>query len=96
MMTSYLGMIMYARIGTVLLLLLMTGTVALAASKRKAPESSPGILQGTQDEQDACGPDAARFCEKEIPDTFAVLACLQAHRKRLSKACRHVLESNGQ
>jgi hypothetical protein len=87
---------MYARIGTALLVLLLTGTAALAAAKQKAPDQPPGLFQGTQDEQSACAPDANKFCSEQIPDTFAVLACLQAHRKRISKACRHVLESNGQ
>lgn len=86
---------MYARTGAALLFILMTGAAALAANERY-PSSSATQSQGTEDEQSACTPDAMKFCDKDIPNTFAVLACLQAHRKRLTKACRQVLESNGQ
>jgi len=86
---------MYARTGAALLFILMTGAAALAANER-SPNSSPTQSQGTEDEQSACTSDAMKFCDEDIPNTFAVLACLQAHRKRLTKACRHVLESNGQ
>ena len=86
---------MYARTGAALLFILMTGAAALAANER-SPNSSTTQSQGTEDEQSACTPDAMKFCDEDIPNTFAVLACLQAHRKRLTKSSRHVLESNGQ
>ncbi len=75
-------------------LLLMTGAAALAADGKI--RHSVKTSMGTSDEQAACTGDATRFCNDKIPDTFAVLGCLQSHRKRISKACRHVLEANGQ
>jgi hypothetical protein len=51
--------------------------------------------EGTDEEQDACQPDAVRFCKAAIPDTFKVLTCLQTNRTRISKACREVLKSHG-
>jgi hypothetical protein len=52
---------------------------------------------GTKEQQDACRPDVRRFCHQVRPDADddAFLACLQAHRAKLSPACRYVLESNG-
>jgi hypothetical protein len=89
-----------------LLLALASGTSAAVA------QSSPGIqptapaethgkkgakgMQGTEDEQNACYRDATKFCSDAIPDTFKVLACLQEHRKRLTKGCQQVLTDNGQ
>ena len=57
---------------------------------------SPDPFQGTRQEQEACRPNVTRFCKEFIPDTFRILACLQANRTRLSNACRLVLESHGQ
>jgi hypothetical protein len=69
--------------------------------------SSPGIQPGTQDvqskakkaerdEHNACFRDANRYCADAIPDDMKVLACLQDHRKKLSKGCVKLLEDNGQ
>lgn len=52
--------------------------------------------RGTPDEQRACERDATRLCSQQIPDDFAVLACLKRHREKLHKACRAVLEAHGQ
>ncbi len=46
-------------------------------------------------EDRACRGDAQRFCKNDIPDQFRVGSCLQAHRERLSRACRAVLEGHG-
>jgi hypothetical protein len=53
---------------------------------------------GTPAEQAACRPDTRKFCIHVKPEQgpFAFLACLQSNRAKLSKACRAVLESNGQ
>jgi hypothetical protein len=67
---------------------------AQMATQAPAPPSGP--FQGTPDEQRACQVDATRFCRAAIPDTFRVLACLQANREKISKPCRMVLESHGQ
>ncbi len=72
-----------------LTVLLASGSLALAQSER-------GKMRGTSNEQDACFRDANRYCADAIPDQFKVLACLQEHRKRLSKGCAKVLEENGQ
>ncbi len=53
-------------------------------------------FQGTPREQAACRPDVVKMCKDFIPDTFRILACLQAHRGRLSSPCYDVLRSNGQ
>lgn len=82
---------MQARTGVALMLLLASGAVAFAADDRY-PNLPNG--QGTQDEQAACMPDAMKLCDKDIPNSSAVLACLQAHRATLSKECRDVLRTN--
>ncbi len=74
---------------TALTVLLLSGSVALAQGGRTK-------MSGAEDEQNACFRDANRYCADAIPDQMKVLACLQEHRKRLSKACAKVLESNGQ
>ena len=67
--------------------------VLLASSAAFAqPQFRPS---GSSDEK-ACRGDARRYCKDAIPDQFRVLACLQSHRARLSRACRGVLESHGQ
>ena len=53
-------------------------------------------MGGTEEEQNACYHDAAKFCSDAIPDTFKVLDCLKEHRKRLTKGCQQVLTDNGQ
>jgi hypothetical protein len=92
---------MLARIGgAALLACLLTSGTALAANERHKPaadaNNSGGLFQGTPEEQRACNPDATRYCVDDIPDTFKVLACLQQHRAKLTKACRGVLEAHGQ
>jgi hypothetical protein len=52
--------------------------------------------QGTAQEEGACRPDVMRLCRAVAPDTGRVLACLQANRARLSRACRTVLQNHGQ
>lgn len=64
-------------------------------AERDAPPPPSGLFQGTPEEQAACAPDATRFCMKEIPDNLRVLGCLQQNRRKLRKACLHVLESHG-
>ncbi len=61
----------------------------------------PLILMATaasaQQGHDACARDVTRFCRAHIQDgDQIVLACLKAHRARLSKACRKVLTDHGQ
>ncbi len=55
-------------------------------------------FSGTPEEQAACRPDVRRFCYKLRPDegSNAFLQCLQAHRSRLTRQCRAVLERHAQ
>lgn len=47
--------------------------------------------------EEACGSDARRFCRKVLDQgDMVVLQCLQTNQKKLSAACRKVLEDNGQ
>jgi hypothetical protein len=57
------------------------------------------IASGASAQQghDACARDVSRFCRVVMNDgDSVVLACLQQHRARLSKACEKVLTDNGQ
>ena len=55
--------------------------------------SSASAQQG----HDACARDVTRFCRAHMNDgDDVVLACLKAHRTRLSKACDKVLTEHGQ
>lgn len=52
---------------------------------------------GTEQEQKACSRDVARYCRKIIDQgDFAILACLQQNRKKLTAACNKVLIEHGQ
>jgi len=42
----------------------------------------------TQEEQQACQPDAFRLCSSEIPDVDRVTACMIAKKSQLSPQCR--------
>ncbi len=46
--------------------------------------------QGTQDQRDACTPDAFRLCMNAMPDPEQVEACLRASGRRLSQPCYDV------
>jgi hypothetical protein len=52
---------------------------------------------GTAEENAACRRDTRRLCRhiKAGAGNNAFLQCLQAHRAKLSEACRQVLESHG-
>lgn len=52
---------------------------------------------GTEQEQKACSRDVVRFCRPVMDQgDLTVLACLQQHRPKISKACNAVLVSHGQ
>ena len=52
---------------------------------------------GTAAEQAACSRDVQRHCRAVIDQgDFTILACLQQHRPKISKACDQVLKSHGQ
>jgi hypothetical protein len=64
--------------------------VAIAALLLAAEIASAGAY--TQEEADACTPDAFRLCSAHIPKADAVEACLRASRKQLSPECAAVFE----
>jgi hypothetical protein len=52
---------------------------------------------GTPEEQAACSRDVQRHCRPVINQgDFTILACLQQHRPKLTKACDMVLKNHGQ
>ena len=52
---------------------------------------------GTAQEQAACSRDVQRHCRAVIDQgDFTILACLQQHRPKITKACDQVLKSHGQ
>jgi hypothetical protein len=44
----------------------------------------------TQEDADACTPDAFRLCQHAIPDADRVAACLASNKPNLSPACKIV------
>jgi hypothetical protein len=70
-----------------ILLSLSASTGAIAQQQRS----------GTPQEQAACTRDVQRFCRPVMDQgDFTVLACLQQHRPKLTKACDLVLRTHGQ
>lgn len=47
----------------------------------------PAFAQGTDQEREACTPDAMRLCGQFIPDGARVETCLRNAGPRLSPAC---------
>lgn len=47
---------------------------------------------GTADEQAACTPDVLSLCFWEIPNEDRIVACLNKNIKKLSPACRNVID----
>ena len=72
-------------------LLALTVVTTFAQAAPQAP-----AYQGTPQDQAACRPDSRRYCRNVGGDQMRVLYCLQDHRAQLSRACRAVLERNGQ
>jgi hypothetical protein len=44
----------------------------------------------TQEDADACTPDAMRLCQNAIPDVSRVAQCLVQNKQQLSPACTSV------
>jgi hypothetical protein len=65
-------------------------TMALALSLSLLPETGHAY---TQEEQQACQPDAFRLCSSEIPDIDRVTACMVAKKSQLSPECRRFFRS---
>ncbi len=51
--------------------------------------SLPAIAY-TQEDADACTPDAMRLCQNSIPDESRVALCLDQNKRQLSPACTAV------
>jgi hypothetical protein len=46
----------------------------------------------TDEQQQACSPDAMRLCGPEIPDVDRITACMARNRQQLSPQCRVFFE----
>ena len=68
--------------------------ILLAAILMSGAALAQTYPQENTPEDRACRGDARRFCKDAIPDQFKVGSCLQAHRDRLSRSCKAVLESH--
>lgn len=58
--------------------------------------STSAFAQGTDQEREACTPDAFRLCGQFIPDGDRVEACLRNAGPRLSRACYAVFHPSRQ
>jgi len=78
------------------LLALLLAAPAYAQSPGIQPVKPDAKKEMRRDENNACFRDARRFCADAIGDDMKVLACLQDHRKRISKGCDKLLQEHGQ
>jgi hypothetical protein len=76
--------------------IIAVGLLMAVAVSGSASAQGTGGHQGTKRDQDACGPDARRFCKADLDNDMKVLACLKDHERRLSNACHAVLAGYGQ
>jgi hypothetical protein len=85
--------------GAVLVAFLVLGPLATAFAQQQQPAPIPfpfpNLMQGTPEEERACAPDSAKFCQRFEPDPLQVLGCLQQNRARISKSCQTVLRNRG-
>src|ERR1700722_3361150 len=51
---------------------------------------TPAFAQGTEQQREACTPDAFRLCGAYMPDPGRVEACLRASGSNLSRPCYDV------
>ncbi len=81
------------------LALLMLAGVTIAFAQQFPPQPAAPD-RGNDAERAACRPDVVKLCQAELSknqnDTFAILACLQRNRTRISPACQQVLANHGQ
>jgi hypothetical protein len=74
--------------------------LALSLLSMSIPMPSDAFAQqrsGTPDEQKACARDVQRYCRPVIDQgDFTILACLQQHRPKITRACDQVLKNHGQ
>ena len=55
--------------------------------------ASARAFEVTEEQREACTPDAFRLCSSEIPDVSRVAACMAAKKASLSPPCRAVFET---
>lgn len=53
--------------------------------------ASVALAQGTEEQREACQPDAKRFCEQVGFDTARIAQCMGQNYRKLSPACRQVM-----
>jgi hypothetical protein len=77
--------------------LMMSGLLAALLMAPMTAQAQKGPYRGAQSEERACRGDAHRHCRAVLDQgDMAVLACLQQHRGKLSRACQAVLGRHGQ
>lgn len=86
------------RLTAILLALALAGPVFAQSPgiQPPTPDLQSKAKKTAHDEHNACFRDVNRYCSDAIPDDMKILACLQDHRKKLSKGCEKLLEDNGQ
>lgn len=62
----------------------------LSAALVFAALALPARAQGTDEQREACTPDAIKLCQDTIPDIPKTTACMKAHEAELSPRCRAV------
>jgi len=60
----------------------------LAFAAAAAFAAVPAHAQGTEEQQEACTPDAIKLCQATIPDIPKTTACMKAHFAQLSPRCK--------
>jgi hypothetical protein len=82
-----------------LLLVVFLLAGATRALAQQFPPQPAAPQMGSEAERTACRPDVVKFCQAELStnqdDVFAILACLQRNRMRITAPCQQVLASNG-
>ncbi|HTV30213.1 MAG TPA: hypothetical protein VMF32_20795 [Xanthobacteraceae bacterium] len=86
------------RLSNLTLAFLLAGATTALAQHFPAQPAPPDT--GNDAERAACRPDVVKFCQAELSknqdDVFAILACLQTNRTKITPACQQVLANHGQ
>jgi hypothetical protein len=80
---------------TAIFLMFPLATASAQQQPPRIPTPFDGLMKGTPEEEAACAPDSAKFCQRFEPDPLQVLSCLQQNRSRISQACQRVLRNRG-
>jgi hypothetical protein len=95
--TLGIGKVKIMRLVNLTLAFLLAGAPAVFAQQFPPQPAAPQL--GSEAERAACRPDVVKFCQAELSanqdDVFAILACLQRNRGRISPSCQQVLANNG-